>query len=133
MIFKHKFRVRWVDTDTAGVMHFSNYFRYFEACEEEFYRSLGMEPDLIRGKYGIMLPRVETACQYKAACRYNDAIEVTLKVREVGTKTVTYDFQILNEARIAAEGFVKCIAVNLDWKVVDLPEEFTKILRKSTL
>ena len=133
MTFKHKFRVRWVDTDTAGVMHFSNYFRYFEACEEEFYRSLEMEPDRIRGKFGIMLPRVETACQYKAPCRYNDTIEVTLNVREIGTKTVTYDFQILNDGRIAAEGFVKCIAVNPDWKVVDLPEEITNILRKSTL
>ena len=67
MIFKCKFRVHWVDTDTAGVMHFSNYFRYFEACEEEFYRSLGMNMNRLRDEFGVLLPRVEVSCKYKAA------------------------------------------------------------------
>ena len=57
MAFKRTFRVHWVDTDIAGVMHFSNFFRYFEACEEEFYRSLSLPLTEIRDKFGIMLPR----------------------------------------------------------------------------
>jgi acyl-CoA thioester hydrolase len=133
MAFKTTFRVRWVDTDVAGVMHYSNFFRYFEACEEEFYRSQGATLVQLREKYRIMLPRVEAHCVYKLPCKFDDLIEVVLTVREVGTKTVTYDFQTYRneEKQLAAEGYLKCIAVDTTWKVVPLPIEVAKILREN--
>lgn len=132
LVFKHSFRVRWVDTDVAGVMHYSNFLRYFEACEEEFYRSLGIPLNSVRERYGIMLPRVEVHCVYRAPCRFDDAIEVRLSVREVGEKTITYEFQILRQAdgRLAAEGYLKCIAVDSNWKVTRLPKELAQLLQK---
>ncbi len=109
-------------------MHFSNFFRYFEACEEEFYRSLSLPLTEIRDRFGVMLPRVEVHCQYKAACRFDEPIDVTLKVREVGEKTISYDFQIVRQSdgKLAAEGFVKCIAVNSEWKAIPLPAEVAR-------
>jgi YbgC/YbaW family acyl-CoA thioester hydrolase len=133
MVFKRSFRVHWADTDTAGVMHFSNFFRYFEACEEEFYRSLSLPLTEIRDRFGVLLPRVEAHCQYKAACRFDELIDVTLKVREVQEKTIIYDFQIMRQSdgKLAAEGFVKCIAVNSEWKAVPLPVEVARTVRNS--
>ncbi len=130
MVFKQSYRVHWVDTDIAGVMHFSNFFRYFEACEEEFFRSF-MPLTEIRDKYGIMLPRVEAHCKYEAACRFDDAIEVAMEVREVAEKTITYNFQVIRQRdrRLAAEGQVKCIAVNGDWKAVPLPATVAETIR----
>ena len=133
MTFTATFRVRWVDTDTAGVMHFSNFLRYFEACEQEFYRSLGMTWNSIREKYGIMLPRVEVRCNFKAPCRFDDLIEVRLKVLEVIGKTIAYDFLVFrkDDNELAAEGYMKCIAVNSDWKAATLPAELGRAVRKS--
>lgn len=133
MVFKRSFRVHWVDTDTAGVMHFSNFFRYFEACEEEFYRSLSLPLTEVRDRFGILIPRVEAYCQYKAACRFDELIDVTLIVREVQEKTIIYDFQIMRQSdgKLAAEGFVKCIAVNSEWKAVPLPVEVARTVRNS--
>ena len=132
MPFKHTFRVHWVDTDVAGVMHFTNFLRYFEACEEEFFRSISQPFNTVRQKYGILLPRVEAHCHYKAACRFDDLIEVTMTVREVSEKTITYDFQIIrqDDRKLAAEGSIKCIAVNSDWKAVPLPSELAMLLRE---
>ncbi len=133
MEFKQSFRVHWVDTDIAGVMHFSNFFRYFEACEEEFFRSLQLPLSQIRERYGVMLPRVEAHCEYKAPCRFDDVIEVTMKVREVAEKTITYNFQVTRQAdgKLAAEGYVKCIAVSSQWKAVPLPVAVAKAVRDS--
>jgi len=133
MVFKRSFRVHWVDTDTAGVMHYSNFFRYFEACEQEFYRSLSLPLTEIRDKFGVMLPRVEAHCNYKAACRFDELIEVALRVRDVEEKTITYDFQIFRQSdgKLVAEGFMKCIAVNSNWKAVPLPAQIAKTVRSS--
>ena len=80
-----------------------------------------------------MLPRVEVQCKYKAACRFDETLDVTLKVRAVEEKTISYDFQIFRQSdgRLAAEGFVKCIAVNSKWKAVPLPPEIAKTVRSS--
>jgi YbgC/YbaW family acyl-CoA thioester hydrolase len=133
MVFRHTFRVRWVDTDLAGVMHYSNYLRYFEACEEEYYRSLGFTLRNTREKYGIMLPRIEAHCQYRAPCRFDDTFEVTLKIEAIGEKTITYGFQVVrkDDQRLAAEGILKCIAVDLNWRAVPLPDEFVKLIREN--
>lgn len=113
-------------------MHFSNYFRYFEACEEEFYRSIGVPFNGIHEKYGILLPRVEAHCKYVARCRFDDLMEVTMRVREVAEKTITWDFRVVrqHDAKLAAEGYVKCIAVNSEWKAVPLPRELATMVRK---
>ena len=134
MVFKRSFRVHWVDTDTAGVMHFSNFLRYFEACEEEFYRSISIPITDMQSKFGILLPRVEAHCQYKAACRFDDSIEISLKVREVQQKTITYDFQVTRQSdgKLAAEGFVKCIAVNSKWKATPLPQAVATAVRNTS-
>jgi len=130
-MFKHTTRVSWVDTDAAGIMHFSNYFRQFEACEEEFYRSFGLNFKTIFEKYGIGLPRVEAHCTYKSSCHYDDTIEITLEVGEIAEKTITYNFQafVKDGDKLGAEGYLKCIAVNEKWKAVPIPESFVKLIR----
>lgn len=132
MPFKRTFRVRWVDTDAAGVMHFTNYLRYFEACEEEFYRSISLPFNDVQRKYGITFPRVEAHCTYSAPCRFDDSFDVTMRVREVAEKTITWSFQAnrQQDGKITAEGYIKCIAVNSEWKAVNLPPEFAKTVQE---
>jgi len=132
MPFKRTFRVHWVDTDVAGVMHFTNYFRYFEACEEEFYRSISLPFNDITAKFGITFPRVEAHCNFKAACRFNDSFDVIMQVREVAEKTITWDFKAIlqGDGKLAAEGSIKCIAVNAKWKAVPLPHELVKVIQE---
>ncbi len=133
MTFTATFRVRWVDTDVAGVMHYTNFLRYFEACEQEFYRSLGSELNKIRERYHIMLPRIEAHCHYKAPCRYDDLVEVKLEVTELTDKTITYGFRLIRkrDRKLAAHGSLKCIAVNSRWKVVRLPKELVKRIHET--
>jgi acyl-CoA thioester hydrolase len=135
MAFRHSFRVRWIDTDAAGIVHFSNYPRYFEACEEEFYKSLGLDFMRVHEKYHVALPRVEAHCNYKASCRFGDEIEISMSIREIAETTITYDFQVFLKAsnKLAAEGYIKCIAVNDQWKAVQLPNELADMIRQSSV
>jgi len=125
------FRVRWGDTDIAGVMHFLNHLRYVEVCEQEFYRSIGFTLNRVLGDYGVMFPRVEVSCEYKAECRFDEEIQISLEISEVESKTIKYNFQVTKkpDGKLAAEGYVKCIAVNRDWKPVDLPENLSRAVR----
>jgi len=85
--------VEFSETDMAGIMHFSNFFRWMEACEAGFYRSLGL-PQISFVPGGVVgWPRIRASCDYKAPLRFNDVIEVKLFIKEVRTKGVVFAFQ----------------------------------------
>ena len=54
-------RVEFSETDLAGIMHFTNFYRWMEICEHEFLRSLGLSVDMVdeNGRFGW--PRVKAA------------------------------------------------------------------------
>jgi len=130
-VFRTTFRVTWVDTDAAQVVHYSNYFRFFERAEEEFYRHLGFSfADVNR--MGIWLPRVEAFCQFKKPAKFNDLIEVELTVTELKEKSVKYNFKIFNKDSgvLLANGYVVIVAANKGTdKSTQLPEEIVEKLK----
>jgi len=59
--FKVVRRVEFSDTDMAGIVHYSNFFRYMETAEHAFFRSLGF--------LGRHAPGGPTGRLAKGACR----------------------------------------------------------------
>ncbi|MEM3696486.1 MAG: thioesterase family protein [Candidatus Bathyarchaeia archaeon] len=129
--FKTSFRVTWVDTDSAQIVHYSNYFRFFERTEEEFYRHLGFSFNDAEEK-GLLFPRVEAFCQYKRPARFNDLIEVELTVDDLREKSVKYGFKVFNKesGALLANGYVVIVALDKKtWKATQFPIEFAEKLR----
>jgi YbgC/YbaW family acyl-CoA thioester hydrolase len=86
-------RVEFGDTDMAGIMHFSNFFRFMEVAETEFLRARGLSVSWFEGgvKYGF--PRVSAACDYKKPARFEDVLTIAVTVEKLGAKSVTYRFE----------------------------------------
>ena len=85
-------RVEFADTDMAGIMHFANFFRFMEAAEHAFLRSLGSSVHAVVDGRTIGWPRVRATCDYRRPLRFEDEVEVRLLVREKREKSLTYDF-----------------------------------------
>jgi YbgC/YbaW family acyl-CoA thioester hydrolase len=110
-------QVEFSETDTAGIMHFSNFFRFMEAAEHAFFRSLGTsihpgEPD------AVGWPRVHADCDFSYPLRFEDLVEVRLLVREKREKSIVYSFVFrkLNEQpqREVARGTLAVACVKRD-------------------
>ena len=83
--------VEFSDTDMAGIMHFSNFFRFMEAAEHAFFRSLGLsihtgDPDVVHW------PRVHAAMDFSYPLRFEDSVEIRLLVREKRERSLVYSF-----------------------------------------
>src|SRR5215831_1368872 len=119
MPYEHRMRhlVEFVDTDMAGIVHFANYFRYMEATEHAFLRSLGFSVHAFHedGRT-ITFPRVGATCDYKSPLRFEDEFEVQLLVRERREKSITYDFLFrkLEEENVIAKGSITVVCVSVD-------------------
>jgi len=126
MVFKTDIPVRWVDTDALRVVHYSNYFRYVEAAEEELYRSLGFSFKELNEKYKIAIPRVEAFCRYEAPARFGDIVTVVLRLEQRTEKMMRYDFEIKrkSDGELLCAGYLKIVGLDLvGWKGTALPAE----------
>ena len=109
------------DTDASGWMHFPNIFKYVEAAEHAFLRSLGI---LVFDRAQGGWPRVKVSCDYKRPFKCADRFEVLLSISRIGTSSVTWDFEVLNTAGdTAAFGTMTNVRVDHEGKPKLISEE----------
>ena len=84
-------QVEFSDTDMAGIMHFSNFFKFMEAAEHAFFRSLGLSIHTIDPE-PLGWPRVHAGCDFSYPLRFEDSVEIRLLVREKREKSIVYGF-----------------------------------------
>jgi len=95
-------RVEFGETDMAGIVHFSNFFRFMESAETAFLQSLGLSVTWLDGGVRYGFPRVSAACDYKHPARFEDALAIDVTVEKLGKKSVSYRFDFsVGETAIA--------------------------------
>ncbi|OWK47477.1 4-hydroxybenzoyl-CoA thioesterase family active site [Fimbriiglobus ruber] len=88
----------------AGIVHFSNFFRYMEAAETDFLRSRGLTVAWEKDGQRYGLPRVSVACDYTKPAVFGDILTLTVLVERVGSKSISYRFDITRGADALAVG-----------------------------
>lgn len=92
-------RVEWADTDASGKYHNTAAFRLAEQAETRLLDALGLLDEI----YG-RLPRVHMSVDLTEPLRFNDEVDVELRVAELGRTSITYEFDIRRDERSVAAG-----------------------------
>jgi acyl-CoA thioesterase FadM len=100
-------RIEWMDTDAAGIYHWTTVFRLAEAAEAALHTALGIA-DFTFGA----TPRVAVQASFARPLRFNDPVEVALTVTRLGRTSVEYALAIAGEEGPAAEGSVKTCLID---------------------
>jgi acyl-CoA thioester hydrolase len=103
-------RVQFSETDVAGIVHFSNFFRYFEDAEHALWRENGL--CIHEAAAPIGWPRVAASCEYHRPLRFEQEFDVTVRVGELAKRTITYTGEITRDGERIATGTWKiaCVA-----------------------
>ena len=78
-------RVAFSDTDAQGVVYYGRYLPYFDLARTEYHRQLGAV-DVDRSEFVMRASNVE----YLAPARFDDLLEVFVRVAAIGRTSVTY-------------------------------------------
>jgi acyl-CoA thioester hydrolase len=106
-------RVQFSDTDMAGIVHFSNFFRFMERGEHAVLRSIGLsvreDPALIAPGDVVVWPRVHASCDFHAPLCFEEEVQIEVLVEEVRNRAIRYlirlwrpDGELAGEGRMAA-------------------------------
>lgn len=128
-------RIPFSQTDMAGIVHFSNYYKWMEEVEHDFFRSLGLsimqrQPD---GTY-IGWPRVNAICHFQAPVHYDEIIESRLTVERVGAKSLTFYLEFWRDETRVAWGRMKsaCCICRVDGTLTSIliPDDYRSRLEE---
>jgi acyl-CoA thioester hydrolase len=118
-------RVGFSDTDAQGVVYYGRYLPYFDLARVEYHRHLG--PVHI-GNVDFAMRAVTV--EYLAPARFDDLLEIFVRVERIGTTSITYDHAAYrldddggDQLMATAKGTLVCIALD-ERRAVPVPDAF---------
>jgi YbgC/YbaW family acyl-CoA thioester hydrolase len=122
-VFRTSKRVEFGDTDMAGIVHFSQFFRYMEAAECDFLRARGLSVKIDWEGQTLGFPRVSATCDYVSPARFEDVLDIAVSIERIGSKSVTFGFEFKRGDVVIARGKVAsvCCRVTADHRLEGIP------------
>jgi YbgC/YbaW family acyl-CoA thioester hydrolase len=119
--FRFQTRIRFIDTDASGRIHYTAMFRYFESAEIEFMRSLGVT----YGGRQLDFPRVHVECDFLVPMVHDDLIDIEVCLTKLGRSSGRLEFRTLRDGIVMAKGAIVIVCVDKQkQQPVPIPDEF---------
>ena len=97
-----------MDTDMAGIVHFTTFFRYMETAEHELLRAAGMPIESLHQERNIGWPRVSCSFEFKKPLKFAEEIDVRIQVTRLSKRSVTYAAELVRNEEVLAAGRSTC-------------------------
>ena len=117
MAFSKEIKVRFSDTDPAGVMYFPRFLDVFHGVFEDWFdEDLCMPYRWVLEDTRIGFPAVRTHCDYLAPFRFGETMVVTLTLQRLGERSFTcaYEARGKGEDEVRVSARIVTVVVNLD-------------------
>lgn len=122
MIYKYRRFVKYYETDKMGVVHHSNYIRWFEEARVEFMREADISYRSMEEE-GVMVPVVTVDCKYKIPATFDDEVIIYTKVRKYNGIVIELEYEvkrISDDAVIVTGSSSHCFVDSNNFKPINL-------------
>ena len=125
--------MQFYETDVAGIVHFSWFFRYMEEAEHALWRENGLSIHPETSDIGW--PRVAAACDFHRALKFEQEFDVTIRVAEITRRTISYTCDMTRDGEKIATGTLKIACVsklaNGSMKSMEIPQDIAMRFKPS--
>lgn len=127
-----RLRVRYAETDQAGVVYHSNYLIWFEVGRVELCRDHGFNYRDMEREEDALLPVTEARIRYRNPAVYDDEIIIRTRVVSVRSRAITFAYQVVraDDRTLLAEGETDHIVMNREGRARTFPPLFADRLRQ---
>ena len=88
--------IRYGETDQMGIVHHSNYLRYFEVARLEWLSFLGVSYKSMEQE-GVIMPVIDVNLSYKIPALFDDKIIVEVQLDEIPKVKMKFSYSIKNQ------------------------------------
>ena len=110
--FFHTLRVRWAEVDKQDIVFNGHYLTYFDVAITEYWRAIGVPYPAVTERWGSDLFVVKAGIEYHAPARYDDVLDIGVKIARIGTSSIRFVIGIFRAETCLIGG--ELIYVNAD-------------------
>ncbi|MBK9317122.1 MAG: acyl-CoA thioesterase [Acidobacteria bacterium] len=128
-----RIRVRYAETDQAGVVYHANYLVWFEVGRVELCRDHGFNYRDMEKQSDAILPVIDLKVTYRSPALYDDVILIRTRLKFLRTRSVSFIYEVYRDTdmTLLAEGETYHVVVNKEGRAKSFPPEFAAKMRSS--
>lgn len=126
----YKFKVHFGDTDAAGIVFYPNFYRWMDQATHEYFSDRYMSTAQLQKEENIIIPLLETFCQFKTPLFFEDQVEVHSCVTEVKRKVFKIEHEFKRDNLLIAKGYEVRAWTHSDGekiKAIEIPDNISTL------
>ncbi len=129
--FVYRTRASFYETDQMGVVHHSNYLRYFEDARVAWLRERGIN-QFHAQRDGVVFAVLESQVSHLRPLYFDDEFEVRLQVRQEGGVRIRFRYAIFSSRGGGAvgQGMTLHVSVDKEFSVKRIPKPIVDQLKE---
>lgn len=128
---RYQRRTNYYETDKMGIIHHSNYIRYFEEARLDWMEQIGLDYSQVED-LGIMIPVMFVDCQYLIPVHFEDEIEIQVKLAKFDGIKMEFSYELYNKGtgQLCTTGHTGHCFLDDKMKPLRLKKKFPEIYQK---
>lgn len=124
--YEHK--TQYYETDQMGIIHHSNYIRWFEEARTDLMRQMGIGYEEME-QHGIISPVLSITCEYKSMTRFGETVQIVPMLKFYNGVKMTIEYSVMDKEskELRCVGETKHCFLGRDGKPVSLKKSYLEM------
>ena len=124
--FTHEIKVYYEDTDSGGVVYYSNYLKYLERARTEMISSIGLSNNKLLEEYKTLIIVKSCNIEYIKSAKLEDKLQIYSSIESFNKASFVMIQNIKKNDNLIIKAKVKLVTVNKDGKPIKIPSVLKK-------
>ena len=127
-MIKYSRSVNYYETDQMGIVHHSNYIRYFEEARLHWMDEIGLSYSGLE-ELGVIIPVTFVDCRYKDPVRFGDTISISVRISKFDGIKMEFAYEVCDEAtgKLRSTGISGHCFLDKDMRPVLIRKSYPKL------
>lgn len=121
--------VHYYETDQMGIVHHSNYIRYFEEARLDMLEQIGM-PYAAVEEMGLLIPVLSVECHYNKPLLFGETFEISSRLVQYDGIKMQFEYEINVGGEPRTKGNSRHCFLDKEMKPVRMKREFPELYHK---
>ena len=124
--FTHEIKVYYEDTDSGGVVYYSNYLKYLERARTEMISTIGLSNNKLLEEYKTLIIVKSCNIEYLKSAKLEDKLQIYSSIESFNKASFVMIQNIKKNDNLIIKAKVKLVTVNKDGKLIKIPSVLKK-------
>ena len=126
--FIHEVKVYYEDTDSGGVVYYSNYLKFLERARTEMINSIGLSNKKLLEEHKTLIIVKSCNVEYLSPSRLEDALQNHSSIESFNKASFVIIQNIKKDDNLILKAKLKLVTVNQEGKPIKVPSTLEKKL-----